>query len=110
MIGWGNGAQAENCLKECLTGCTMARKALSPRPMQNTDAEQILSALLSDAKASGAEAADAVLYSAVASGVSWRMGNLEDVERSESADLRAAPFWSVNARPAFPPPTTRGPP
>ncbi len=55
--------------------------------MQTKDAESILSSLLADAKAAGAEAADAVLYHAVSSGVSWRMGNLEDVERSESADL-----------------------
>ena len=55
--------------------------------MQTKDAESILSSLLADAKAVGAEAADAVLYHAVSSGVSWRMGNLEDVERSESADL-----------------------
>ena len=55
--------------------------------MQTNDAEKILSALLADAKAAGADTADAVLYHAVSSGVSWRMGNLEDVERSESADL-----------------------
>ncbi|MEM8771463.1 MAG: TldD/PmbA family protein [Pseudomonadota bacterium] len=55
--------------------------------MENKDAESILTALLADAKAAGAEAADAVLYNSVSSGVSWRMGKLEDVERSESADL-----------------------
>ncbi len=55
--------------------------------MQNKDAESLLSALLADAKAAGAETADVVLYNAVSSGVSWRMGNLEDVERSEGADL-----------------------
>lgn len=55
--------------------------------MKNTEAEDILSALLSDASAFGAEAADAVLYSAVSSSVSCRMGELEDVERSEGSDL-----------------------
>ena len=55
--------------------------------MQNTHAESILETLLADAKAAGADAADAVLYNAVSHGVSWRMGNLEDVERSENADL-----------------------
>ncbi len=55
--------------------------------MENKDAELILAALLQDAKAAGAEAADGVLYHAVSHSVSWRMGNLEDVERSESADL-----------------------
>ena len=55
--------------------------------MKNKEAESILDTLLTDARAAGAEAADAVLYHAVSHGVSWRMGNLEDVERSESADL-----------------------
>ncbi len=55
--------------------------------MKTNDAESILAALLADARAAGAEAADGVLYHAVSHGVSWRMGNLEDVERSESADL-----------------------
>lgn len=55
--------------------------------MQTKDAEAILSALLADVKAAGADAADAVLYHAVSHGVSWRMGKLEDVERAESADL-----------------------
>ena len=55
--------------------------------MQNNDAQAILTALLADAKAAGAQAADAVLYHSVSHGVSWRMGKLEDVERSEGADL-----------------------
>ena len=55
--------------------------------MQKNEAESILSTLLSDAQSAGAEAADAVLYHSVSSGVSYRLGNLEDVERSESQDL-----------------------
>ncbi len=55
--------------------------------MQNNEVESILSALLADAKAAGAEAADAVFVNSVSHGVSWRMGKLEDVERSEAADL-----------------------
>lgn len=55
--------------------------------MKNKEAESILDTLLADARAAGAEAADAVLYHAVSHGISWRMGKLEDVERSESADL-----------------------
>ncbi len=55
--------------------------------MQSNEVEQILSALLKDAKAAGAEAADAVFFHSVSHGVSWRMGKLEDVERSEAADL-----------------------
>ncbi|WP_425409708.1 TldD/PmbA family protein [Hyphococcus sp.] len=55
--------------------------------MQSHQVESILSALLADARAAGAEAADAVFFHSVSSGVSWRMGKLEDVERSEAADL-----------------------
>ncbi len=55
--------------------------------MQSKDAESLLATLLADAKAAGAETADAVLYHSVSSGVSWRLGKLEDVERSEGQDL-----------------------
>ncbi len=55
--------------------------------MNQRDAEKILSAVLADARRAGADAADAVLYHAVSHGVSWRMGKLEDVERSEGLDL-----------------------
>lgn len=55
--------------------------------MKTEDAQKILGAVLDDAKAAGADGADAVLFHSVSSGVSWRMGKLEDVERSESADL-----------------------
>ena len=55
--------------------------------MQTPEAQAILERLIADAKAAGAEAADAALFHSVSSGVSWRMGNLEDVERSEAADL-----------------------
>ena len=55
--------------------------------MQTSDAQAILEKLIASAKAAGAEAADAVLYNSVSSGVSWRMGKLEDVERSEARDL-----------------------
>ena len=55
--------------------------------MKAKDAENILAALIADAKAAGAQSADAVLYHSVSHGVSWRMGALEDVERSEAADL-----------------------
>ena len=55
--------------------------------MKDNQAEDILSALLSDASTFGAEAADAVVIEAVSSGVSCRMGALEDVERSEGTDL-----------------------
>jgi PmbA protein len=43
--------------------------------------------LLAEAKAQGADAADAVVFESLSSGVSYRFGKLEDVERSESRDL-----------------------
>jgi PmbA protein len=55
--------------------------------MDSSDAQALLDDILTRAKAAGAQSADAVLYHAVASSVSWRMGALEDVERSEGADL-----------------------
>ncbi|HBK90806.1 MAG TPA: modulator protein [Parvularcula sp.] len=63
--------------------------ALSPisRAMDSTRAQALLDSVLTKAKAAGADAADAVLYHSVSSSVSWRMGALEDVERSEGADL-----------------------
>lgn len=55
--------------------------------MNDKDAQTLLTGVLDDARRAGADAADALLYSAVSSGVSWRMGALEDVERSEGRDL-----------------------
>ena len=55
--------------------------------MEDKQAQDILAGLLESAKRAGADAADAVLYNAVSHGVSWRLGNLEDVERSEGLDL-----------------------
>ncbi len=55
--------------------------------MDSAKARSLLDDALSRAKAAGAEAADAVLYHAVSSSVSWRMGALEDLERSEGVDL-----------------------
>ncbi|MEQ8934709.1 MAG: TldD/PmbA family protein [Amphiplicatus sp.] len=55
--------------------------------MKDAEAQSLLSGLLDAARRAGAEAADAVLYNAVSSGVSWRLGKLEDVERSEGRDL-----------------------
>lgn len=55
--------------------------------MNQNEARLILETVLSGARRAGADAADAVLYHAVSHGVSWRMGSLEDVERSEGLDL-----------------------
>jgi PmbA protein len=57
------------------------------RRMKENEARSILDAALEGAKRAGADAADAVLYHAVSSGVSWRLRKLEDVERSEGLDL-----------------------
>src|ERR1700760_4251331 len=47
----------------------------------------ILASLLAAAKKAGADAADALFVENVSASVSYRLGKLEDVERSESADL-----------------------
>ncbi len=60
---------------------------LISRVMDSIKAQALLGDVLARARAAGAEAADGVLYHAVSSSVSWRMGALEDVERSEGADL-----------------------
>jgi PmbA protein len=51
------------------------------------DPQAILGTLLDEARRAGADAADALLVENVSSSVSYRLGKLEDVERSESADL-----------------------
>src|ERR1700761_3992273 len=49
--------------------------------------DAILSSLLAAAKRAGADAADALFVENVSASVSYRLGKLEDVGRSESADL-----------------------
>ena len=51
------------------------------------NSQEILGSLLDAAKRAGADAADALLVENVSASVSYRLGKLEDVERSESADL-----------------------
>ena len=51
------------------------------------DPQKILGSLLDAARKAGADAADALYVEGVASSVSYRLGKLEDVERSESYDL-----------------------
>src|ERR1700760_2206589 len=56
--------------------------------MGMTDKSQdILASLLDAAKRAGADAADALFVENVSASVSYRLGKLEDVERSESSDL-----------------------
>ena len=52
-----------------------------------TRPEDTLQQLIEAARKAGADAADALLVESVSSSVSYRLGKLEDVERSESADL-----------------------
>ena len=63
------------------------------------DPQKILDALLAAARKQGADAADALLVESVSASVSYRLGKLEDVERSESADLGLRVF--VGNRVAF---------
>jgi len=55
--------------------------------MDEQAAHDILDRLIAGAKAAGADAADAVLFESADLGVTWRMGKLEEVERSEAQDL-----------------------
>src|SRR5580693_4817039 len=54
---------------------------------QPRDPQKILDAVIAAAKRHGADAADALFIENVSASVSYRLGKLEDVERSESADL-----------------------
>src|SRR5580692_9990538 len=51
------------------------------------DPQIILASLLEAARKAGADAADALYVEGVSASVSYRLGKLEDVERSESYDL-----------------------
>jgi PmbA protein len=61
--------------------------------------DEILGSLLNAAKRAGADAADALFVENVSASVSYRLGKLEDVERSESADLGLRVF--LGAKVAF---------
>jgi len=63
------------------------------------DLQATLDRLLRGARAAGADAADALVVESVSAGVSYRLGKLEEVERSESMDLGVRVF--VGARVAF---------
>ena len=51
------------------------------------DRISLLESLIARARRLGAEQADAVVFDSVSSSVSFRLGQLEEVERSESVDL-----------------------
>src|SRR5580692_9814443 len=54
---------------------------------QPRDPQKILDAVITAAKRQGADAADALFVENISASVSYRLGRLEDVERSESSDL-----------------------
>ena len=66
--------------------------------MANTQ-QDTLDRLIRAARAAGADAADALIVGSVSAAVSYRLGKLEDVERSESSDLGLRVF--VGERVAF---------
>src|SRR5512142_1452419 len=53
----------------------------------NANPEALLQNLITAAKKAGADAADALFVENVSASVSYRLGKLEDVERSESSDI-----------------------
>ena len=55
--------------------------------LTNKNELNYLEDILKSAKKAGADCADLVYFRSRAQSVSWRMGNLEDVERSEGSDL-----------------------
>ncbi|MDE2183108.1 MAG: TldD/PmbA family protein [Alphaproteobacteria bacterium] len=61
--------------------------------------QALLDGLISAARTAGADAADALFVESVSASVSYRLGKLEDVERSESTDIGLRVF--VGQRIAF---------
>ena len=56
-------------------------------PDLRDDTLDLLSGLIDKARRAGADAADAVLYDSTSISISYRLGKLEHVERSEGGDL-----------------------
>lgn len=54
---------------------------------QTQDRTDLLQDLIARAKKAGADAADALMVESTSFGASFRLGNLEDIERSETQDL-----------------------
>src|SRR3954471_13406576 len=55
--------------------------------MSQSDLLNILSDLIKDAKKSGADAADAIVADGTSVSVTYRLGKLEQLERSEGGDI-----------------------
>jgi PmbA protein len=54
---------------------------------QNQDRTELLQDLIAQAKKGGADTADALMVESTSFGASYRLGSLEDIERSETQDL-----------------------
>jgi PmbA protein len=54
---------------------------------QNQNRTELLQDLIAQAKKAGADAADALMVESTSFGASYRLGSLEDIERSETQDL-----------------------
>jgi len=54
---------------------------------QNQDRTELLHDLIAQAKKGGADTADALMVESTSFGASYRLGSLEDIERSETQDL-----------------------
>jgi PmbA protein len=54
---------------------------------QNQNRTELLQDLIAQAKKGGADTADALMVESTSFGASYRLGNLEDIERSETQDL-----------------------
>jgi len=67
--------------------------------MNQPNCQDILERILAGAKKAGADAADALYVESVSAQVAYRLGNLEEIERAESADLGLRVF--VGQRVAF---------
>ena len=68
-----------------LHSASPARKRIMARDA--SDHLNLLEDLIGKARRLGAETADAVVFNSASMSVSYRLGKLEDVERSESHDL-----------------------
>lgn len=67
------------CIGNPFYACQMRKTAPPP--------QETLDTLIAQAKAAGAENADALMYESISNSVSVRLGKVEDVERSENRDL-----------------------
>jgi PmbA protein len=66
----------------------MTQKTDDPKQGKSIqEREDIVSALVKAAQTAGADAADAVVFEGISNGVTYRLGKLEDLERSEGQTL-----------------------